>query len=53
LGEVRSSAAPFATLLVDVPTQHSVTVYQYLGDWFAWVSIALLVFGLASLRRRR
>lgn len=53
LGEVRSGAAPFATLLVDVPTQHSATVYQYLGDWFAWVSIALLVWGLASLRRRR
>jgi apolipoprotein N-acyltransferase len=53
LGEVRSGTAPFATLLVDVPTQHSTTVYQYLGDWFVWVSIALLVFGLASLRRRR
>jgi apolipoprotein N-acyltransferase len=53
LGEVRSSATPFATLLVGVPTQHSVTVYQYLGDWFAWISLALLVFGLLPLRRRR
>ena len=52
LGEVRSGAAPFATLLVDVPTEHSPTVYQYLGDWFAWVAMALLVLVLVSLRRR-
>ncbi len=54
VGEVSSSSAPFATLLVDVPAAHSWTVYQVLGDWFAWVAIALLVFVLqqmASLRR--
>jgi apolipoprotein N-acyltransferase len=32
VGEVSSSSAPFATLLVDVPTAHSSTVYQVLGD---------------------
>jgi apolipoprotein N-acyltransferase len=52
VGEVRSGSAPFATLLVDVPSQHSRTVYQALGDWFAWVAIALLVLGLLSLRRQ-
>jgi apolipoprotein N-acyltransferase len=43
LGEVSSSSAPFATLLVSVPAAHDWTVYQWLGDWFAWVSIAMLV----------
>jgi apolipoprotein N-acyltransferase len=43
LGEVSSSSAPFATLLVSVPAAHDWTVYQWLGDWFAWVAIALLV----------
>jgi apolipoprotein N-acyltransferase len=55
LGEVRSSAAPFATLLVSVPAVHDATVYQALGDWFAWVAIALLlgvIFQLVRLRRQ-
>jgi apolipoprotein N-acyltransferase len=43
IGEVSSSSAPFATLLVVVPAAHDWTVYQWLGDWFAWVAIALLV----------
>jgi apolipoprotein N-acyltransferase len=43
LGEVSSGSAPFATLLVSVPAAHDWTVYQWLGDWFAWVAIALLV----------
>jgi apolipoprotein N-acyltransferase len=30
-------------LLVSVPAAHDWTVYQWLGDWFAWVAIALLV----------
>jgi apolipoprotein N-acyltransferase len=51
LGEVSSSSAPFATLLVSVPAAHDWTVYQWLGDWFAWFAIALLV-GVA-LRRAR
>ena len=42
IGEVSSSSAPFATLLVSVPAAHVWTVYQWLGDWFAWVAIALL-----------
>jgi len=53
VGEARSSSAPFATLLVDVPAQHSWTVYQLLGDWFAWVAIALLVFVLMQVVRLR
>ena len=51
MGEVSSSSAPFATLLVDVPAAHSWTVYQLLGDWFAWVAIALLVFAMMQMVR--
>jgi len=53
IGEVSSSSAPFATLLVDVPATHSWTVYQLLGDWFAWVAIALLVFTMMQMVRLR
>jgi apolipoprotein N-acyltransferase len=48
VGEVSSSVAPFATLLVDVPAAHHWTVYRYLGDWFAWGAMALLVFVVAT-----
>jgi apolipoprotein N-acyltransferase len=51
LGEVSSGSAPFATLLVDVPTAHSWTIYQLLGDWFAWVAIALLAIVIIQLLR--
>jgi apolipoprotein N-acyltransferase len=53
VGEVISSSAPFATLLVDVPAAHSWTLYQWLGDWFAWVAIALLVFAIMQMVRQR
>src|SRR5262249_29093259 len=52
-GEVSSSSAPFATLLLDVPAAHSWTVYQLLGDWFAWVAIALMVFAMMQIVRLR
>lgn len=51
VGEVSSSSAPFATLLVDVPAAHHWTVYQLLGDWFAWVAIALLALALTQMIR--
>jgi apolipoprotein N-acyltransferase len=53
VGEVSSSSAPFATLLVDVSAAHSWTAYQLLGDWFAWVAIALLVFAMMQMVRLR
>jgi len=56
LAEARSDAAPFSTLLADVPVGHERTVYQILGDWFAWVAVAALVFvvirALALLKAR-
>jgi apolipoprotein N-acyltransferase len=51
VGEVSSSPAPFVTLLVNVPELHSRTVYLMMGDWFAWLAIALLVFVLLMLWR--
>jgi apolipoprotein N-acyltransferase len=53
IGEVNSSSAPFATLLVSVPAAHDWTVYQWLGDWFAWVAIALLVVVVMQMARLR
>ncbi|HEY0340607.1 MAG TPA: nitrilase-related carbon-nitrogen hydrolase [Steroidobacteraceae bacterium] len=53
LAEVSSGSAPFAALLVDVPTEHSATIYEYLGDWFAWVAIGLVVFAVVQLARQR
>ena len=41
-------------MLADVPIQGTRTLYGYLGDWFAWASIALFIVltGLAVYRAR-
>lgn len=44
LAETQSNSAPFATLLANVPAIHDNTVYQMLGDWFAWLTVAALAF---------
>jgi len=49
LAETQSNSAPFATLLVDVPSVHDNTIYLRFGDWFAWVVLATLVFALARM----
>ncbi len=41
LAETRSDAAPFAALLADVPATHNTTLFVLLGDWFAWVALAI------------
>jgi apolipoprotein N-acyltransferase len=51
LAESRSDAAPFATLIATVPAAHSATLYLLLGDWFAWLAGALLIFAVVRLRR--
>jgi apolipoprotein N-acyltransferase len=53
LAETRSDSAPFATLVADVPAVHDATLYVLLGDWFAWLALAILVFTLAQLYRLR
>ncbi|HEY0992869.1 MAG TPA: nitrilase-related carbon-nitrogen hydrolase, partial [Kofleriaceae bacterium] len=53
LAETPSDAAPFATLLADAPTAHDATLYLALGDWFAWLTLAVLAVALAQLIRLR
>src|SRR5215472_7696622 len=42
LGEVSTSAAPFASLVATVRVRHDDTVYARFGDWFARANLALL-----------
>jgi len=49
LGEVKSDAAPFSTLLATVPSGHDDTLFAVLGDWFAWLNLAVLVSLLVRL----
>ena len=53
MAETRSNSAPFATLIADVPAVHDTTLYLLLGDWFAWVTLALFGFALVQLVRLR
>ena len=53
MAETQSDSAPLATLIANVPAVHDTTLYLLLGDWFAWVALALLVFTLAQLVRIR
>lgn len=47
-----TSQAPFTSLLATVPVRHDWTLYQVLGDWFAWLNLVLLC-GLALFAVRR
>lgn len=49
LAETQSNSAPFAALIADVPTVHDRTVYLLFGNWFAWLTLAILAFTLARL----
>jgi apolipoprotein N-acyltransferase len=51
LAERRSNSAPFATLSALVPTGHSWTLFQLLGDWFAWLAIVLSGWTILRLTR--
>jgi apolipoprotein N-acyltransferase len=44
-----AAAAPFATLLAQVPTSHHATLFSLVGNWFAFVVLALFAFSLLSL----
>jgi apolipoprotein N-acyltransferase len=52
LAEIKSDAAPFSTLLAEVPAEHHRTLFLLWGDWFAWVAVALLAASLVQLARR-
>jgi apolipoprotein N-acyltransferase len=49
LAEVRSDSAPFATLSATVPAGHDETVYDTMGDWFAYLGLLLLAAVLVRL----
>ena len=49
LAETRSDSAPFATLITEVPVVHDRTQYLLLGNWFAWLSLAILGFSVVRL----
>jgi apolipoprotein N-acyltransferase len=49
LAETRSDSAPFVSLVADVPAVHDTTLYVLLGDWFAWLALAALLFTLVRL----
>jgi len=49
LAETRTDSAPFATLVAQAPAIHDTTLYLLLGDWFAWLALATLVFALVQL----
>jgi apolipoprotein N-acyltransferase len=53
IAESRSDAAPFSTLMANVPVEHHPTIYLRLGDWFPWAAMALLVWVLLRLGWRR
>lgn len=53
LAQTRSDSAPFATLIVQVPVAHNRTLYLLWGDWFAWLSLAMLGLALIQLFRLR
>jgi apolipoprotein N-acyltransferase len=53
IGEARSDAAPFSTLIANVPiADGSATLYRRFGDWFAWVMLATLAGVLLRLAVR-
>lgn len=53
IAERSSNAAPFSTLLADVPVEHHATPYLLLGDWFPWLAMGLVIFAVLRLPLRR
>ncbi len=51
LAEARSDSAPFPSIIAAVSATHSRTVYLWLGDWFAWLSMATLLLSIACVVR--
>lgn len=52
VAEAASNAAPFSTLVADVPSRHEATLYGELGDWFAWLAAVALVAAVIRLIRQ-
>jgi apolipoprotein N-acyltransferase len=44
-----SDSAHFAMMIATVPAGHSWTMFQLMGDWFAWIAIVLLILTIVRL----
>jgi len=53
LAERATSKAGFVVATANVPVAHADTLYGRAGDWFAWLSIALLAIAMAAALFRR
>ena len=53
LGESRSDAAPFASLIATVPVHHDRTLYAKYGEWFGWLNILGMLGLVARLWLKR
>jgi hypothetical protein len=49
IAEARSDQAPHVTLIADVPEKHDPTFYVIAGDWFAWLTLAILAAVLVRI----
>jgi apolipoprotein N-acyltransferase len=52
LAETRSDSATVATLMAEAPAGHEATVFQALGDWFAWIAMGGLALSCWRAARR-
>ena len=52
LAERSTAAAPFSTILTQVPVNHNATLYSRAGNWFVWCCVTLLL-GLLVFARPR
>jgi len=41
-----TAGPPFVAAIAEVPVRHDKTLYALLGDWFAWLCIALLLLSI-------
>ncbi len=48
LAQKASDAAPFATLVAEVPVRNDATFYARKGDWFAWANAGLFIILMLS-----
>jgi apolipoprotein N-acyltransferase len=53
VAEHRSDSAAFSSLAAEVPMDHAGTLYGLLGDWFGWMSLAVVVYAVFELYRSR
>ncbi|MGH9703214.1 MAG: nitrilase-related carbon-nitrogen hydrolase [Candidatus Acidiferrales bacterium] len=54
IAEQSSAAAPFSSLLAELPVAHDQTIYVRSGNWFGWLNVAgLLLFLFSRFWKRK